>query len=250
MHARARWWIALVAGLVGQVGLAAPAWAGRARMAWLPATEVVPERGAEIEADLADLDNVLPGDLDESVLTWAATIGLTDQLELSLPVDLQWRRPAGAPATTQFARWGAEARYRLASSDPVDAPALVPLVRVALARVVSERRAAEVELGLHLGLAVRCVHLQLGADLATVIRRGEDTLTLRPGLGVSGRVVGELHLGFEVVATHDLRGGQADWLALGPSLGWTHGRSWLTAGAALGVTGIDGAARLRWGIAF
>ena len=63
-------------------------------------------------------------------------------------------------------------------------------------------------------------------------------------------VSGELRAGAEVVASLFPRGAGTDWVAAGPNLAWTHGRFWLAASLPIGLSNIDAAARVRWGIAF
>ncbi len=229
---------------------AQPAWAGRSHYGWMDGTEVVPERGVELETWVQDLDNVGELARDETALWWAVTVGVTDQLEVSLPVELSWGRAGVVPGTTQLDRWGAEARYRFVTSDPVDAPALVPRVRVAVKREVDERKAATLELEGALSYERSCWHAQVSLGARQLVHSGTDNILLRPAAGVSARVVGDLRLGAEVIASLVPHGAGADWVAAGPNLAWTHGRFWLAASLPVGLSGIDAAARVRWGVAF
>jgi hypothetical protein len=243
---------AVKAALIVIAGLAVarPAIAGRTHYGWLNGTEVVPERGVELETWIQDLDNVGPIDRDETELVWYATIGITDQLELALPIELSWARAGAAPGATSLDRWGAEARYRLVTSDPVDAPALVPLVRLAIKREVDERRAATVEAEFNLSYEGGRVHAAASVGWRQLLHADVDPIVLRPAAGISIAVTEELRAGVESIASITARGPGVDWVAAGPNLGWTHGRFWLAASLPIGLSNIDAAARVRWGISF
>lgn len=242
--------VKLVTALFATMALAAPASAGRTHYAWINGTEVVPERGVELETWVQDLDNVGELERDETALSWSAIVGITDRLELALPIEMSWTRTGNTPGSTQLDRWGAEARYRFASADPVDAPALVPLLRVAIKREVDERRAANVEVEAIVTYERGCVHAIASVTGRQLFREGEDSLLVRPMAGVSVAVTGELRVGAEAIASLVPRGAGTDWVAAGPSVAWTHGRFWLAASAPIGISEIDAAPRLRWGIAF
>jgi hypothetical protein len=237
---------AVIAGLL----LASPASAGRTHYGWINGTEVVPERGVELETWVQDLDNVGDAERDETQLWWSATLGITDRLELALPVELSWARAGAAPGVTQLDRWGAEARYRFVTSDPIEAPALVPLVRVAVKREVDERRAATIEAELTLSYERGCLHATATLGGRQILREGQDALLVRPMAGASIAVTDELRLGAEGVASLVPRGPGTDWFAAGPNLAWTHGRFWIAASLLIGLREIDSAPRVRWGIAF
>ncbi len=229
---------------------ARPASAGRSHYGWLNGTEVVPERGVELETWVQDLDNAGDAERDETSLWWSVTLGITDRLELALPLELSWSRAGGAAGVTQLDRWGAEARYRFVSSDPVDAPPLVPLLRVAVKREVDERRAVDVEAEVLVSYERGCLHASASVMGRQLIRSGEDAFLVRPMGGVSLAITDELRAGAEVVGSFAPRGTGADWVAAGPNLAWTHGRFWLAASLPVGLSNIDAAARVRWGIAF
>lgn len=238
--------VVVIAGLA----LAAPASAGRTHYGWINGTEVVPERGVELETWVQDLDNVGEPARDETSLWWSATLGITDRLELSLPIELSWARAGAAPGVTQLDRWGAEARYRFVSSDPVDAPALVPLARLAIKREVDERRAVDVEAELELSYEQGRLHAIASVSGRQLIHSGQDAILVRPAAGISVAITDELRAGVEAVGSLFPRGPGTDWVAAGPNLAWTHGRFWLAASAPIGLSNIDSAARVRWGIAF
>lgn len=230
--------------------LASPASAGRTHYGWINGTEVVPERGVELETWVQDLDNVGDAERDETQLWWSATLGITDRLELALPIELSWSRVGAAPGVTQLDRWGAEARYRFVTADPIDAPALVPLLRVAVKREVDERRAATVEAEFTLSYEQGRVHAIATVGGRQLFHEGEDAILVRPMAGASIAVTDELRAGAEAVASLVPRGPGTDWFAAGPNLAWTHGRFWIGASLLIGLRNIDSAPRVRWGIAF
>src|SRR5204863_5803354 len=108
-----------------------PAQAARRSFAWLWDTEVVPERTVELEwwvTEETDDDSV-----DRAVLTVSTVFGLTDNIEIAIPIDAAWRSDSGA---TEFQDYGIELRWRMATADPAKAPPVVPLVRVAVERLI------------------------------------------------------------------------------------------------------------------
>jgi hypothetical protein len=242
--------VKVVSVVIAGLAFASPASAGRTPYGWINGTEVVPERGVELETWVQDLDNVGETERDVTSLWWSVTVGVTDRLELSLPIELSWSRVGSTPGVTQLDQWGAEARYRFVSSDPVDAPALVPLARLAIKREVNERRAVNVEAEVELSYEQGRLHAIASLSGRQLIHGGQDDVLVRPSAGVSVAITGELRAGVEVVSTMFPRGPGADWVAAGPNVAWTHGRFWLAASAPIGLSNIDSAARLRWGIAF
>ena len=85
--------------------------AGRTNFAGLQSTDVVGDRGVELESRLADQNDV--GPLHERWTAWwvAPTIGLSDCVELQLPVEMTWRSETGTRSDFTLSRFGADARY-------------------------------------------------------------------------------------------------------------------------------------------
>jgi hypothetical protein len=222
--------------------------AGRTFFGWLQGTEVIPERGAEIQT-FVDEENFKSHEGDASETHWWVSpfIGITDQLELGLPVELAWERGTG----TNLANYGAELRYRLVTQDPVDKPAFAPLVRVGLKRLVTGARdtwqpEADVVGSWDSG------DLQLLGDVGMVGAIGPDAqeFELRSGAGVSLRVLDDVRIGGEVFAAVPFEDTDTSWVVAGPNVAWTHGRSWISAAYGIGLVHIRDAPRLDWGIAF
>lgn len=225
------------------------AYAGRTFYGWLYGTEVMPERSAEIQTWVLEENG--RGPVKETSLWWGPLIGVTDQLEISLPVEFAWTRIDGADgADFTFTRWGVEARYRLVSQDPEDAPPFAPLIRVAIKRDVGVRDAVQPELDAVFSYEVGRVHVLVDLGMVGQFTRDEHRLEFRPGGGISIEVVGDLRLGAEAYAELDLEDSANSWAIVGPNLAWSHGRTWISAAMGIGIHQIDNAPRVMWGIAF
>lgn len=212
----------------------------------------MPERGAELQTWIDEENGREPGDIHWTTWGFTALVGITDQLELSLPLEFQWRdSDASAPSFT-FSQYGIEARYRFVSSDPVDAPPFAPLARLAVKRDVTTRDQILVEADLVASTTTSSgsVHALVDLGFAAGITPDEQQYELRPGAGVSFRTVGDLRLGAEVFSKLNLEFKERSWVAAGPNLAWSHGRFWMSAAFGIGVYHIKTAPRVQWGIAF
>jgi len=231
-----------------------PAFAGRTRFGWITDTETIPQRAVELESWVLEQDGKGADGVpktDQTLVWWAPVIGLTDRLELALPVEIAFTRTAAA-SSTQLLRFGAEVRWRLVDADPVEAGPFAALVRVAAKRPVTQRSVGRFEGELVLSYDVGPVHI--GADGTAIFDvntdDGSTAILVRPGAGASVQVVGELRLGAEVFSEIQARGAGTTWVAAGPNLAFTHGRSWLSGSFLIGIHNIDLAPRLIWAIAF
>src|SRR4051812_16758367 len=113
--------------------------AGRTFYGWLYGTEVMPERGVELQTWIFEENNKYGASDKESSIWWGPQVGITDKLELSLPIEMEWTTPVPGKTAFTFKRFGIEARYRFVSQDPVDAPPFAPLLRIAVKRDVTVR---------------------------------------------------------------------------------------------------------------
>lgn len=235
--------------------LAAPgsAHAGRTFYGWLYGSEVMPERGAELQSWITEqnFENL-------KVDSWlfGVQVGVTDQLEIGLPVEIDWFR-ATDPTTnmttagTVFSRFGAEARYRFVTQDPVDAPAIAPLLRVGVKRLITQREGFQPEANLVVSYESGIV--QVLVDLGFVAEigiKGDDYYAFRPGAGVSILAIEDLRFGAELLA--ELNNTEDSWYIAGPNMSWTHGRFWISGafGVGLDQDRIKTAPRVQWGVAF
>ncbi|MBI5610463.1 MAG: hypothetical protein HY902_16415 [Deltaproteobacteria bacterium] len=241
-----KWWIRIVVVVLGTL-LAGTAQAGRRPHTWVWDAEVLPERGVEVESWVTDRIYKKGADITE---VWLAPIvGLTDRLELAMP--LQWSH-AQAGNRVGIDWYGAELRWRLRSPDPIESGGWSPLLRAAVRKSLASRDALVGELTL-VGSWDATEKLRLTANVGALADAAGRKVQLQYAAGISYVVMPDLRLGVEVFsvdfakAPATAKGGTL----VGPSLGWTHGRLWTTAGYVLGITefAADGMFRLMWGIA-
>lgn len=251
-----------LAVLVVACSLFRTAHAGRTFYGWLYGTEVMPERGVELQTWIFEENDKYGSDTRESSIWWGPQVGITDQLELSLPIEMEWTSvedPMTMATRTSFTfrRFGIEARYRLAPQDPVEAPPLVPLVRVAVKRDVSVRDAVRLEGDVVASYESGAVHALVDVGFITDIQPNTHHSELRPGGGVSIRATGDLRIGAETYAEISLDSNMTGkppttktWVVVGPNVAWTHGRFWLSGAFGIGLYHVKVAPRVMWGIAF
>jgi len=240
----------LIAGCV----LPGTAHAGRTFYGWLYGTEVMPERGVELETWIQEENDKYGTRSKETWLSWGAVVGVTDQLELALPVELDWSATEQADGTTRtsftFKRFGIEARYRLAPADPVEATALVPLVRFAVKRDVTARDSVRLETDAVVSYEVGAVQALVDLGAVGDFASGSSHVELRPSAGVSYRATSDLRIGAEVYSEISFDRTVESWATGGPNLSWTHGRFWLSGTFGIGLYHVRIAPRVLWGIAF
>lgn len=253
MTAAARW--TALAVLAGLTALAASADAGRSHFGWVRATEVLPERAVELETWILEengvgSDNDPVPTPDETAVWWSAVVGITDRIELSVPVEVRHQDDEEGGFTLLYG-FGAEVRWRLVSPDPVEAGPVAPALRLGVHRLVNQRSRTRSDAGLTMGFEVSArIHAAVDLGATWIVGDGESLFELTPAAGVSVRVIGDLRVGVEAYAEAAFDDSEVDWLAVGPNLAWTHGRFWLTAALPFGVIDISTAPRLNWGVAF
>ena len=186
----------------------------------------------------------------ETSLWFGPLIGVTDQLELSLPIEMEWQETNMTGPSFTFKRYGLEARYRLVSSDPVDAPAFAPLIRVAVKRDVTVRDSVIGEADAVASYEVGALHSLVDLGVVGDFTSGHRAWQIRPGAGASFALTSELRLGAELYAELHTDSASESWAIVGPDLAWTHGRFWLSAAFGIGVYHVNTAPRVMWGIAF
>jgi hypothetical protein len=240
--------------LIGAVALAsapATAHAGRSFFGWLIGSEVMPERSVEIQTWISEENRLEPeNNLSRSTWGLGPFVGITDQLELSMPLELWWQRVPTMPGSTQLHNYGIEARYRLVTQDPVEAPPFVPLVRVGVRRLVKDRDTMAPEVGLVATYEAGSVVVDANAGVVGAVTRDDTSFRLRSGAGVSVLAVGDLRVGAELFAEVPFDATGDTWLVAGPNLSWTHGRFWVSAAYGIGLSNVKDAPRMQWGIAF
>lgn len=228
-------------GLVLVMGLglfSTDAFAGRRPFIWVWDTEVLHEREVELEQWIWEMRT---DDFHAAWLWWAPIFGLTDNLELAIPLEgySWWGRKVGDPEQwetgTRIALYGLSLRWRLAPNDPEEAGALVPLLRVAIKRQAVQQLRWQFEANAVLSYDLPKLHgaLDLGG-FAWLGATTEAWLTYAGGLAWGEQ--NGLRLGGEVFGEVALTEGRKSFTMAGPDIGWTHGRAWLTLGCLFGVT--------------
>jgi hypothetical protein len=229
--------------------------AGRTFYGWLYGTEVMPERGVELQTWVYEVDDLETNNHSKTTsLWWGPLIGVTDQLELALPIEFEWISADGMGTNFTLQRFGVEARYRFVSQDPEDMPPFAPLVRVAVKRDVVERAATRLEGDLvgsyQAGPVNVLADLGIAAQLDTDPMK-EDIVEARPGAGISIEVIEGLRVGGEIYAELNLQGNDdKGWAGIGPNFAWTYGRFWISGAALVGIYHVKLAPRFMWGVAF
>jgi hypothetical protein len=233
--------------------------AGRTHYGWLYGTEVLPERGTEIQTWIFEKNGMGLGNLRDNAvrqthLWWGGFIGVTDHLELVFPSEWLWEKIDGNDAATfTLEKFGIEARYRFAKTDPEKPDGIVPLLRVAAKRDVSIRDVGLLEADLVVSYQSGPFHGLVDLGYAGRISK-EDGLKseLRPGVGVAIEVKPGLRFGAEAYGELPLDSevNKQRWFGVGPNISWTHGRFWLSASLLVGVYQIETAPRAIWGIMF
>jgi hypothetical protein len=245
-----------ITGVVALGLLSAPgtAHAGRTFYGWLYGTEVVPERGVEI-TNTIDEENDRGGDAHIHWTTWgfSAEVGVTDQLTIAFPMDFVWRNSAAAMEPSfSFSQFGIEAKYRLVSSDPLEAPPFAPLLKVGVKRDVLARDTLIVEADAIASTTTESgsVHALVDIGYAGAFLGDKTENEIRPGAGVSFKVAGDFRLGVEAFASINLKDSVDRWVVVGPNAAWTQGRMWVSGTFGIGVYQIETAPRVVWGIMF
>jgi len=264
MVAATRSCIKAIAALAAAASVLAVAWpraarAGRTHFGWVRATEVVPQRTVELETWILEKNGVADGDdgangeqtRDETAVWWTTIVGITDQVELSVPVQLRHFEVGDAEGQTLFYGFGAELRWRLVSSDPVEAGPVAPTLRAGVHRLVNQRSRTSADGGVALGLELGRVHAALDVGATWTTGGDEDSIVeLTPAAGISVRVFGDLRMGAEAYGEATFGGPGADWVAVGPNMAWTHGRFWISAALPIGLVDVSTAPRINWAVAF
>lgn len=224
--------------------VASSAHAGRTLYGWLPETDTVPDGSVELETSIYEHDNVGPYHERTSGLVWTAAIGLTPCLELAFPVELVTRTQDDAAPWSGIARYGAELRYRFLRN----VPGLRPLARFALSRNVAIQSQVRSEAEVAASYDYDRIEVIADVDGVFDLNFGHPHEELRPGVGASVLVTGQLRLGAELHAelSHDAT--TPDWAVLGPDVAWTRGRFWLAGVVGFGIHEITMAPRLNLGV--
>lgn len=243
----------VVAAVVATPGVAL---ANRTFYGWLDSTEVMPERGAEIQSwiDEENGRKLANGTGELKTTTWGfnGLIGVTDQLTIGFPLEMEWFRGDGVGPNFTMTQYGLEGRYRLVSSDPEEAPPFAPLIRIAAKRDIRDRDAVVGEADFVLSTTTESgsVHAVIDVGFVGTFTPDGHHTELRPGAGVSFDTVKDLRLGAEVYALVSLDSKAESFVIAGPNIAWTQGRFWVSGAFGIGLYQLETAPRVTWGIMF
>jgi hypothetical protein len=238
--------------LAGLAVLATPglAAAGRTHFAWLYGTEVVPERGTEVETWILEENGEGDRKETETAFWWGPVMALTPHLEFAISIEAEYKDAKdGTGGDVHFSRWGGEFRYRPQSPDLVDAGPIATKFRLGAKRVIEDRAGYQLEADVIASYQRGRVFALV--DVGAITERSPTTkeTQLRPGAGVSVRVTKELRLGVESYGEILVEGDGTNWYVVGPTISITSGRFWGAASYGIGVLGIRDAPRVTFGLA-
>ena len=223
-----------------------PVAAGRSFYAWLPATEIVPERGTEVETWIAEENDEGDTHLRETFVGAAPVFAATEQLEIAVPLEVVRATEDGFDPVFTLRAFGVEGRYRIATAP---GSAFSPLLRFGLERDVIIRNLGRLKLEPVLAFERGKLHLAGDAGIIFEANPGGVHFEVRPGAGASYLVSPQVRVGAELHAELSLDSAGRSWAAVGPNLAWLRGRSWLVAMLGFGVYNVGMAPRIMWGLA-
>jgi hypothetical protein len=234
---------------------AAPAHAGFRTTAWSFDTRTVPARRAELEAWITQQYIGPDGAASTTSLLLAPVLGITDQIELAIPVTADFSRATGQ---TQLSQYGLDARWRLVTADPTNAPPIVPLLRATARKIIGNDDLYKLQATLAVSYEpTPRLHLVANASIYTVTdlgRGARDQVAAEYSGGALYAVTGDVRVGVDSFAVQQIRGPgpQSSWVGAGPALTLSHGRFWVTASVPIGITenAPDAMPRIIWAIAF
>jgi len=221
-----------------------PAAAGRSFYAWLPATDIVPDRGTEVETWIAEQNDEGDTHLRETLVGAAPVFAATERLEIAVPLEVVRATEDGFDPVFTLRAFGVEGRYRFATAST----ALAPLLRFGLERDVTIRNLGRLKLDPVLAFERGALHVAADAGLVFEANPGGVHAEVRPGAGASYLVSPQVRIGAELHAELSLDSAGRSWAAVGPNLAWLRGRSWLVAMVGFGVYNVGMAPRIMWGL--
>lgn len=233
-------WVAVVACIVG-LAWASPAQAGRRPFIWAYDTEIVPKGDVELEQWLWARGRApaFPQKPATYWVWWGPVFGLSQRLELALPFQV-----LSTQSSTQLESFEADLRFRLFPRG--DESAFQPLVRVAWHQAVHTPNPSRVDVNLvgsyQLAEGLHAA-LDLGAQVGIPAVRGSQGPvqvlgTYSVGLAYS-LIPDELQVSLESLGEFGVRElDQGPHLFVGPNVAWTFGRTWVTVGTLVGLTGL------------
>ena len=239
-----------VVAIVVSGSIAESARAGVRDFGWLYSTDVMPERSVDFESWVTEIDSAGPAKVNATGLWWAPVIGITDQIELAIPIETSSVSISGAPSTFSVVDYGLDLRWRLVTSDRVDKPPVAPLIRFAAKRALDDHESLWLEADVVASYESGSFTALVDLGAVAIFHRNTE-LQFQPGAGVSVKLTDDIHAGAELIAaiTHNYVG-RSNLIAVGPSLAWRHGRFWFAGSVPIGISGVSAMPRATWGIMF
>src|SRR5262245_48072428 len=157
-----------VAGLIAVLIGTATAHAGRTHFGWSYGTDVIPERGTELETWILEENKKGDDKVDQTAFWWGLLFALTPHLEIGITAEAQFEKSQVEEGKVHFTRWGGEARYRLQSPDAVDAGPFATLFRLGAKRLIEERAGFRVESDIVASYTIDRVFAQIDAGVVFV----------------------------------------------------------------------------------
>lgn len=221
--------------------------AGRRPFIWTYDTELVPLRRVELEQWVWERNKP---DAGLSSVWWSPVIGLSDHIELAMPIEWYWQEGQG----TQFSTWGGDLRIRLANPDPTMAGPIVPLLRLGIKRRIGDKEnPLQIEANAVSSIDINdWLHGAIDIGTHTVPNGHQLSLSYSAGLSAALPVQTDLHIGAEFFGESYLISDEEIPVVamVGPNASLTWGRTWITAGGLIGLS--EGAApfmpRLIWAV--
>lgn len=231
------------------LALAAALWplcadAGRRPFFWVYDTEVVPDRGVELEQWVWERRYPKALKLDMSSVWWAPVVGVSDHLEVALPIEWFWVQGQGSNIDTA----GVDLRYRFLDPDPEKAGPVVPLVRAGVKRLFrSQVTQGELNLVLSVDAAT---WLHFAFDVGGVIR-SDGELWGTFATGASAKLSESWRGGVEALS-EVFEQPDKSFVMLGPDVSYSLGRFWFTGGVLIGLnrTAPKVMPRMIWAVGF
>ena len=239
----------LVLAALAVLATARGADAGRTHFGWLYGTDIVPERGVELETWILEENQEGDAKENETAFWWGPVVAFTPHLEFAISIEAEYKDAKDGNAGVHFTKWGGEVRYRLQSPDPIDAGPFVTKFRAGAKRIVEDRAAYQLEADVIASYESGRIFALV--DIGIVTERGPNAseTELRPGAGISVRATQELRFGVEGFGEILVENEGTNWYVVGPTISITSGRFWGAANYGIGVLGIRDAPRVTFGVA-
>jgi hypothetical protein len=239
----------IAAGLLALCISSATAHAGRTHFGWSYGSDIIPERGTELEMWILEENKKGDDKVDQTAFWWGVLFALTPHWEIGITSEAQFEKSLVEEGDVHFTRWGGELRYRPQSPDPIDAGPFATKFRLGAKRLIEDRDGLRGEADI-IGSYTNGRFLA-AIDLGAVFVNKTDAseVELRPGAGVSIRAIDDVRLGVETYAEIEAKGDGSSWLVVGPTVSITHGRFWGAATYGIGLFGIRDAPRVTFGVA-